>query len=229
MKALIFDSGPLITLSMNSMLDILRDLKKNLSGKFLITRDVEHESVIRPMEIKKYKLGAIRIKGLINENILEFPESLGISDKLVKEKSEEFLRMSNSVFYANKRPIHLIDTGEASCVALSSLLYENGIDNVIVIDERTTRMLFEKPENLKKLFESKLHTNVNIDNAQNIKLKNIKFIRSAELIYVAFKKKLIKNPNSEMLDAMLYGVKFKGCSISNEEIKEIERLAPARV
>jgi len=224
MKAIIFDSGVLITLSMNSLLEILKDLKKTFSGKFLITREVENESVIRPMQIKKYKLGAMRIKSLINEKIIEFPDSLNISDKEIDSKTKEILNYSNSMLQTKKRPIHLIESGEASCLALSSTLFDKGIDNVIAIDERTTRMIIEKPENLRILMEDKLHTPIELKLENKNQFKNINFIRSTELIYVAYKKNLIKNSSKDMLDAMLYGAKYKGCSISYEEIKQIEKM-----
>ena len=47
-------------------------------------------------------------------------------------------------------------------------LIEKGIKNYLAIDERTMRMLVEKPENLKKIFEDRLHTNIKINyNNQN--------------------------------------------------------------
>jgi len=223
MKAIIFDSGALITLSMNSLLEILRELKKKFNGKFLITREVEYESVVRPMQIKKYKLGAMNIKTLIDEKVLEFPSVLGVSEKEISFSTKELMDVANSVFQARNRNLHLIDIGETSCVALSSLLYHKNIESVIVIDERTTRMLLEKPENLQQLMESKLHTKIVRLPLKDHAFREKNFIRSAELIYVAYKKGLVKNKSKDMLDAMLYGAKFKGCSISNEEIKEIER------
>ncbi|MBS3092431.1 hypothetical protein J4466_03360 [Candidatus Pacearchaeota archaeon] len=224
MKAVIFDSGALITLSMNSMLDIIRELKKKFNGKFLITKEVEYESVIRPMQIKKYKLGAMNIKALIDDKILEFPNVVGASEKEISLRTKELMNAANSVFQARDRNLHLIDVGETSCVALSSLLYHKNIQSVIVIDERTTRMLSEKPENLQQLMESKLHTKIMRLPLKDHAFRETEFIRSAELVYVAYKKGLVKNKSKDMLDAMLYGVKFKGCSISNEEIKEIEKL-----
>ena len=227
MKALIFDSGSLITLSMNCLLSLLKDLKKDFNGKFLITRDVEYEMIEHPINIEKYKLGALRLKNLIAENILEFPESLGVKSEEVNRSTTKYLEISNSVFFKDSQPIHLIDKGEASCLALSSLLSEKGVENVIVIDERTTRMLFEKPENLKKLMEQKLHTKILSREIKNIN-KIFSFIRSSELIYVAFKKGFVKNKSKEMLDAMLYAARYKGCSISDEEIKEIEKMSLVR-
>ena len=224
MKALIFDSGTLITLSMNCMLDIVRELKKGFDGKFLITKEVKYEIVDRPLNIKKYKLGALRLKSLIDEGILEFPVSLGIEDNEISRLTNELLKSSNSIFSSEKRPIHIIDLGEASILALNFLLNNKGINVMIAMDERTTRMLSEKPENLKNLLEHKLHTKLKQEKSSGDFFKSLTFVRSTELIYVAFKKGIIKNQSKEMLDAMLYSAKFKGASISGDEIKEMERL-----
>lgn len=224
MKALIFDSGALITFSMNSMLDTLRELKKTFPGKFLITKAVEFEIVKRPLTIKKYKLGALNLKSLIDNKILEFPESVGISSGLIETESQSILKLTNSVFYAENQPIHLIDSGEASTIALSMLLDKKGIKNAIAIDERTTRMLFEDSQKLQSLLEDKFNMKITKKESNLPKIKNLIFIRSSELIYVAYKKGII-NKDKELLDAMLYGAKFKGCSISMDEISEIEKLS----
>jgi hypothetical protein len=84
-------------------------------------------------------------------------------------------------------------------------------------------MLGEKPENLHKLLEKKLHTKIEIrDSLKNF--KDYHFIRSSEIVYVAWKKGLINLGNGQVLDALLYSTKFSGCSISKEEIEEIKKL-----
>ncbi|MFA5019866.1 MAG: hypothetical protein WC533_02090 [Candidatus Pacearchaeota archaeon] len=221
MKAIIFDSGTLITFSMSGLLDLLKNLKKSFNGKFLITKEIEYECIKRPMQIPKYKLGAMRLKELIDDKILEFPESMGVENNLLELRAKEIFRKANSAFEAKGRMIHIIDRGECSCLALSEMLSEKGIENVICIDERTTRMMCEKPKNLQLLLTEKLHTPINM--LANFGECKFSFIRSSELVYVAFKKGLIKDKSKEMLDAMLYSVKFKGCAISNEEIREIEK------
>ncbi|MEM3113199.1 MAG: hypothetical protein QXI33_02125 [Candidatus Pacearchaeota archaeon] len=224
MKVVIFDSGTLITLSMNCVLDIIREIKKKFDGKFLITKEIKSEIVDTPLNIKKYKLGAIRLRTLIEERVLEFPEVLGIKNNEIELLSREILKSTNSLFYADKNPVHIIDAGEASVLALNFLLKKKSSDVLIAMDERTTRILCEKPENLKNLLESKLHTKIKQEGIRQEFFKDINFIRSSELIYVAFKKGIIKSQSKEMLDALLYGAKFKGASISNEEINEIKKL-----
>lgn len=208
---------------MNGLIDLLYNLKKQFSGKFIITKAVKYESIDRPSGIKKFELGALKINQLVKDKILEIPESLGISGELVKEKAREIINKSNNAFLAKQEFMHIIDAGEASCLALSLLAAEKSIENIVVVDERTTRMLGENPENLRKLFESKLHTSVQLKQDFSF-LENTKFIRSSELVYLAYKKGLIKLKNGNVLDALLYATKFKGASISRQEIEEMKRL-----
>ena len=54
MKYLIFDAGPIISLTMNGLLPILEKLKKVFDGEFILTPSVKSEVIDRPMRIKKY-------------------------------------------------------------------------------------------------------------------------------------------------------------------------------
>ena len=81
----------------------------------------------------------------------------------------------------------------------------------------------ENPENLRRLFEDKLKTRVELKKSF-YELRSIKFIRSAELVYLAYKKGLIKLGDGDLLDALLYAVKYKGCAISRQEIEEAKKL-----
>ena len=225
MKAIVFDSGTLIGFSMNGLLDELRELKKIFKGKFLITRDVKREIVDKPLTIKRFELEALRIKQLLEEKVLEMPESVGVNEGEISEKTQEFLNVANNMFVSNKENIHLIDSGEASCLALSRILIDKKIENVIAVDERTTRMLGENPEALAKLMSSKLHTKILIKKESFRFFKGFRFVRSTELIYVAYKKGIMKIKDGNLvLDALLYALKLRGAAISDDEIKEIKRL-----
>ena len=224
MKLLIFDSSSIINLTMNGLLDLLRDLKKIFPGKFLITKAVKYETIDRPLQIKKFELGALKIQQLLDDKVIEMPESIGINHDELANMTKEILNNANHSFSAKNEFMHIIDSGEASCLAVSILAKKKGIDNAIVIDERTTRLLGEKPENLEKIFESKLHTKVTMMKKNFPQLPEIKFIRSTELVYVAFKKGLVKLKDGKVLDALLYATKFKGSSISRDEIEEMKRL-----
>src|SRR3989344_109926 len=103
-------------------------------------------------------------------------------------------------------------------------LAQQEIESIIAIDERTTRVLFEKPENLKDLMSSKLHREITLDTSKLKNTSQFKFIRSSELVYMAYKNKFLKLRDKHALEALLYATKFKGCAISWEEIKQLKRL-----
>ena len=134
------------------------------------------------------------------------------------------METANHLLNRNNQPIKIVSEAEMSCLALSSLLSEKGIKNIIGIDERTTRILAEKPENLEKIMEKKLHINLELKEKDFSAFKNFKFIRSAEMVYVAHKKGLIKIKDPRTLEALLYATKFKGSSISWDEINTLKKL-----
>ena len=231
-RAIIFDSSTLISFAMNGILDILRDLKKVFNGSFLITQDVKKEVVDIPMTITRFKLEALKIQHLLDEGVLEIYNEEGI-----QKRTKEILNIANSMFEGKDKNIKLVSAGEISCLALSEILSEKKILNVVAIDERTTRMLVENPEKLGSFLEKKMHTKIiykksppgvlqgQKERGNNFEIfKKFKIIRSAELVYIAYKKKLVKMGNGKLLDALLWAVKFKGCSISGDEIREIKRL-----
>ncbi len=224
MKVIIFDASTLITLAMNGMFQVIRDLKKSFNGKFIIPREVYSEIVEKPIKNKKFELEALRMKKLVDERVLEFPNSVGVKDADISEKIEDLLDVANSTFVGRGKNIHIIDLGEAAVVVLSRILDEKKIQNVAAIDERTTRVMCERPDKLVKLLRRKLHANVTAHKENFKKFGSCKIIRSTELIYIAYKKGFINLKDPRALDALLWAMRFKGCSISNEEIKEIKKL-----
>jgi len=224
MNLIVFDSSTIINLTMNNFLPLIKDLKKSFSGKFIVPHSVKHETVKRPLTIKKFKLNALNVSKLFDEKIFEGPEAVGIKDQEVQKRKKRILDFSNKLFYAENQPIHIIDDGEAECLAVCMILNEKKVNNILAVDERTTRVLGENPDNLKKILGNKLHKHVTKKDVEEMtELGKIKFIRSSEIVYVAYKKGLIKDKN--FLDAMLYSTKFKGAAISDEEIKQIEAMA----
>jgi hypothetical protein len=225
-KYLIFDASSLISFAMNGLLNELRELKKVFPGKFLIPEEVKSEIIDKPITIKRFELEALQLNELLKEKILELPESIGIKNEEISTKTEGLLEIANTTFFEHgKKEIHLIDLGETACLVLSKILKERKKENVLVIDERTTRMLVEKPENLKKLLQKKLHTGIKYKKDNLEEFKGFKIIRSTELIYIAYKKDLMKIKEKKVLDAALYALKFKGCAISTDEIEKIKRIA----
>jgi hypothetical protein len=90
--------------------------------------------------------------------------------------------------------------GEASCLAFSKLCSS---ESLIVLDERTTRVLFEGPERIKELIEKKIHAPLTFDSELFNTLGTYKFIRSTELLFIAYKKDLLGlGKSKEVLDAL---------------------------
>lgn len=224
MKALIFDSGTLINLSLNGLLYILESMKKNFDGKFLITEAVKYEVIDRPMGIEKFELGALRVEALLDSGIIELPEAMGISSSLIKEKTKDFMSSANSALEYKGQGVKIVSEGEMSCLALSAELEKKGISTIISIDERTTRILCEEPRNLENIMSAKLHQRLQTRMSKLQLFSKFKFIRTSELVYVAYKKGLINIPGKKALEALLYATKFKGASISFEEIDQLKKL-----
>jgi hypothetical protein len=223
MKYLIFDSGPIISLTMNGMLPVIERLKGVFGGEFILTSRVKTEVVDRPMKIKKFKLEAMQINDMIERGVFKMAKDI-IPQQKMDQEVKRLLKLTNGVLRTTgtREKISIIHDGEAACLAFANLC---GVENVIVIDERTTRMLTEAPHDLEKMMEKKLHTPLDADLSLLDELKRFKFIRSAELLYIAYKKDLVGIKKSkDLLDALLYGVKFKGCAISSVEIEDIKRL-----
>lgn len=219
-KALIFDSGAIISLALNNLLYILEPLKKIFGGEFYISEPVKKEVMDKSLKIRRFMLEALVIKSLVNKGILVvFP-----SNKTFRQEMEKILSIANQTFKTEGEWIRLIHEGETSCLALFNLIKTE--KKAIVVDERTTRMLCEAPQNLKKLFEKKLHKRVKAVKENYKFFKNFNIIRSSELGFIAYKKGIIKLPanSQEALAAILYASKYKGCSISNHEIEIAKKL-----
>lgn len=223
-KIIIFDSGTLISLAMSGLLPELKALSGIFNGKFIITQEVKKEVIDHPLNVKKFELDALKIKELLDEKVLEMPEILGIKSSEISREKQNIMNYVNSMFYVRGRPINLIGDGETSCLALNKILLNKGYKSAIAVDERTTRLLGEKPENLKNLMESRLHMNIQVKTKILRDFDRFVFFRSTELMYVAYKKGLLKIKDKNILDAVLYALKFKGAAISSEEIEEIKKI-----
>src|SRR3989344_2825244 len=139
MKVIILDSGVLINLSLNGLLYIIPELKKVSDVKFLTTKDVSYETIERPLNVPRFELGALSIKQLLDNGGVELPESIKISDKEINKLKEELMNKANHTIRANGKWMKIVSDAEMSCLALSKILSEKGVDNIIAMDERTTR------------------------------------------------------------------------------------------
>ena len=213
---LIFDSSSIISIATNNLLNILRELKKQFKGDFIIPSSVKKELIDNPIKGKKYKLEALIIQDLLEDKVLT----------IKKEKINYLMNLANSIYINKRKKIRIVHEGEIEAISMQN-------NNISVIDERTTRMLIENPMKLKELLEKKLHSKIHIDvkNLNEFKklTENTKIIRSTELMTIAFEKGLFKDfipkgKRKDFLDGLLWGLKLRGCAISSDEINQILRL-----
>lgn len=218
MKKLVFDTGPVISLVTDNLLWVLEELKKRFQVDFIISNSVKEELVNNALATKKFAFEGMLINTYINKKVLNlFNLNVNVND---------LENCTNNIFFAQNKPLQLLQKGELA----SLLLYKKINADALVVDERTTRLLIEDSEKLRKLLEIKLHCKIKVNN-ENLKLfkdltKDIKIIRSSELLFIAYENGLFDKfkaefTKKELLNSVLWGTKLRGCSISEEEINKI--------
>ncbi len=226
MTALIIDAGPLISLTTNSLLWVVEELQRKTNARFFVVSSVKRELVDHPLATKKFKFEALQVERMIERNALSV-----IEEPEFKSKALQLLDLANNIFWAHKSPIRIVQIGEMESLAAAVGLGTNKV----VMDERITRSLLETPDQLEELMSRRLHTKIHVDTGRLDEFRtftrHIETIRSAELLAVAFEKGILDSfivkvprPEKELLESVLWGVKLNGCSISEDEIKEIVKL-----
>jgi len=215
MNELIFDSSSIISISQNCLMKVLECMSKKTNNQFVITKGVEFESVTKPLTITKFELNALRIKRAIDLNWLKVEQN--------EIDSTQIEDLANNIFFSENKPIKIIHKGEAEALAL----YKKLNASVLVIDERTTRMLIEEPKNLEKKLKFHYRKKIKMNQGNLKKFSSfagkINIVRSAELIAKAFDLGCFEGEldnSNKSLEAALFALKFNGCAVSLEEIKE---------
>ncbi len=222
MKSLVFDSGPLISLTMNNLLWLVEPLKRTLKGEFFMPEAVKMELVDEPLQTKKFKFEALQIQELISKGSLKVLE-----DNDTKNETLSLLGIANSCFSAKGQNLTLVHYGEVASVVAALHLGSSAL----VMDERVTRELIEHPQHLAGIMEKKLQTRINADSSRLAELKRItegiRIIRSTELAAIAFEKGLLDRyardsaQKKTVLESVLWGLKLDGCAINERGIKAI--------
>jgi len=224
MKAIIFDSGPLITLALNSLLDLVPFLKEEYHGNFYISTAVKAELIEQPLNTKKYAFEALRIDQLLRHNNIEFFDT-----EVYTEETIIITKLANSIFSINNKSLRILNAGE-----IDALVLAKNIDaEAVVVDERTTRLLLENPYRLHKMLEKRFRSTVSIDKEKLKEFEShfstIKVIRSVELALVGvdmgfFNDFMNHGSVYELVKALLWAFKLNGCAISEREIMSLAKL-----
>ena len=150
MKAIVFDSGTLITFTMTGMLDVLQRLRLLFPGRFFITHAVKEEVIMRPLNVHRFELDALRVQQLLEKGVLELPPVADTDTSELQSRAHALLEKANHAMQIRGSWVNLVSEAEMSCLALAALLERRGTQALIAIDERTTRLLCEKPRALEE-------------------------------------------------------------------------------
>jgi hypothetical protein len=119
------------------------------------------------------------------------------------------------------RPIRLLQRGEIEALAIAK---ELGAE-AFAIDERTTRMLIENPEQLRKIIQARRSIRIDVDNSKQRAFSGmfsgLAIVRSVELIALADEYGLLEEElpkGKQSLEAALFAAKYSGCAVSSREI-----------
>ncbi|MBI5389885.1 hypothetical protein HZB02_00165 [Candidatus Woesearchaeota archaeon] len=224
-KGLVFDTGPIISLTLNNLLWLIEPLRQQFGGTFYITPRVKEELVDQPLRTRKYKFEAIQVMPYISRNILTF-----VYNDTIKQRAGTLMGFANTVYWAQGNPLQIIQLGEME--ALAAAVEQGALG--MVVDERSTRMLLEDPAGLRKIIESHLHMRVTMNQEAleqfHAAAGHLSVIRSAELVAMAFELGLLDKymdpPSLRMpvLEGALWAIKLSGCAISEQEILDILKL-----
>ncbi|MBI2663922.1 hypothetical protein HYX10_01105 [Candidatus Woesearchaeota archaeon] len=222
MKSLVFDSGPLISLTMNNLLWIFEPLKSFFRGDFYLPASVKSELIDDPRQTKKFRFESLQVQELVNKGILSIYD-----DRKTKADTLVLLQAANSAFSIKGKNLKILHYAEVSSLVAASQLESAAL----VIDERITRELVEHPMHLAKLMGRKLNSHVDVDRQLisrfREKTADISIIRSSELAAVAYEKKLFDRfacpgtTRKQVLESILWGLKLDGCAINERGIKAI--------
>ncbi|MFH1780353.1 MAG: hypothetical protein ABH803_04425 [Candidatus Micrarchaeota archaeon] len=222
MVLVVCDSSSLISLSESCNISVLPFLKEEFGLNFVIPPAVQEEIISHPLKVKKFAFSAVRLRKLLDDKVLQV-----ITSPTLMKESKRILEESNSLFRVRNRPLQILQEGEAQCVALFSSISAN----LLLVDEKTTRMLLEDAGKLAQTVTAENGKDCLVDESKYSffsKLgKEVRVIRSTELLALAFEKGFFdgfKDNKSFAFHAALYALRKSGCSISTVELDEYEEL-----
>lgn len=222
-KTIVFDTGSIISITMNNLIWLLEPLKERFKGDFCVSRNCKKELIDKPLSTKRFEFEALQTLQYFNLGVLEVVE-----DRKVYDLAQKIYDLTNNLIISKRGPVHIVSMADVEGLAATKVLEAKAL----VVDERTVRLLVEDISRIKKIMERRLRISVRIDEDNEKKLreilKGIRIIRSFEIVMIAYKIGLLdrylpKLPNAKkiLLDAVLWGMKTDGCAVSEKEIRQI--------
>jgi hypothetical protein len=151
MSTIIFDSSTLISIGGCCLYGTLIKIKeRNPDLRLIIPKGVVSEVIDIGTKVTKFAWSSSRIQRLVNDGIIE------IMDITDKQKYTEFEENINNIFKTNHGNIEIMQRGEIEAIILMNELNAD----CLAVDELTTRLLIEKPQDLERLTERRYKTQV---------------------------------------------------------------------
>jgi hypothetical protein len=220
-RNIICDSSALISLSDTCNIWVL----KFLAGqgiKFFITPAVKLEIVARPLAIRKYAFSAVRLQKNILDGTLEL-----ITSNSLHGRTAQVMGAANNLLSAGRKPLALIQDGEAECLAI----FSSASAHALLIDEKTTRLLVENPQRLRESIEAEHDEKISENRERLAQLseitRGITCMRSCELLAYAYNKGFFDEygqKKQEAFRAAIYSLREAGCGMTSAEIAEYEKM-----
>src|SRR3989338_9190476 len=107
MRCIVFDTGPLISLTITNLLWILDGIKDAFKGEFYITPTVYEELITKPLKTRKYKLEALQVLPYITKGTLKIYNNLPIINI-----AKELDTIANKIFQVEGNYVQIVHRGE---------------------------------------------------------------------------------------------------------------------
>ena len=221
MPRVICDTSSLISLMDTCTSGVLRFLREKADARFLVPPGVYEEMVSRPLGIKRYGYSAVRLRKLVEDEIVEL-----LPGKDLAQRTQEFVGLANNSFFVDGRPLRILHEGEAECLAA----LKGSRHPILAVDEKTTRLLLEDPKRMRELMQGEYQRKIVVNKTSMDRFQqlagDVLVVRSTELVALAAKRGFFQEYGSEALEAYhasLYALRYAGCSISSDELLQYER------
>ena len=206
-------------MGMTCMLPVLYRFSKKEKASIILPQGVYEESVIRPLRIKRFELNAVKIRECVRAGWM----TVANLDREAKALTEEILHIANGIFSIGGKPLTIVHRGEAEMLAMVKQVNAKAI----LIDERNTRLIVEEPNKMKGHLQRRMQKNITVDKEHLNQLKElfggISVIRSVDVMGLAYEGRYLEPslPRSrESMEAVLFALKYSGCSTTVDELKE---------
>ncbi len=221
MPVIVVDSSTIISCAMNCLLWVFKELKSK-GTRFVVPKGVKKELIDSGLNSKRFKYEAVRLLDYFSDGTFE------VYDKDLRQEASKLLSYANSSFYIKNNPLKILQEADAEVAVLGSKINADAI----ATDERTLRLFAEAPDEIKKMLERRLKSNVRVDSRTlhefTKDIGKMQVVRSVELIALAYSEGMFnkttktnfedKKIKKDVIEGLLFALKFSGCAVSFKEI-----------